>query len=90
MGGKNPTIISKTADIDKAVAGVVRAAFGLDGQHPPDLVGVVGCLQGGVAFGGIGQPPGFANYFLRFSGGRGMRLAAAANAAGSEISASCA
>jgi 1-pyrroline-5-carboxylate dehydrogenase len=32
MGGKNPTIVSKNADIDKAVAGVLRAAFGLDGQ----------------------------------------------------------
>jgi 1-pyrroline-5-carboxylate dehydrogenase len=32
MGGKNPTIVSKTADLDKAVRGVVRAAFGMDGQ----------------------------------------------------------
>jgi 1-pyrroline-5-carboxylate dehydrogenase len=32
MGGKNPTIISKTADLDKAAVGVMRAAFGLDGQ----------------------------------------------------------
>lgn len=32
MGGKNPTIVSKTADLDKAAQGVMRAAFGLDGQ----------------------------------------------------------
>ncbi len=32
MGGKNPTIVSKSADVDKAATGVVRAAFGLDGQ----------------------------------------------------------
>jgi 1-pyrroline-5-carboxylate dehydrogenase len=32
MGGKNPTIISKTADLTKAATGVMRAAFGMDGQ----------------------------------------------------------
>jgi 1-pyrroline-5-carboxylate dehydrogenase len=32
MGGKNPTIVSKTADVPKAATGVLRAAFGLDGQ----------------------------------------------------------
>ena len=32
MGGKNPTIVSKTADLDRAAWGVARAAFGLDGQ----------------------------------------------------------
>ena len=32
MGGKNPTIVSKTADLNKAATGVMRAAFGLDGQ----------------------------------------------------------
>ncbi|GAB4440399.1 MAG: L-glutamate gamma-semialdehyde dehydrogenase [Anaerolineae bacterium] len=32
MGGKNPTIVSNTADINKAATGVMRAAFGLDGQ----------------------------------------------------------
>jgi 1-pyrroline-5-carboxylate dehydrogenase len=32
MGGKNPTIISKKADIDKAALGVMRSAFGLQGQ----------------------------------------------------------
>jgi 1-pyrroline-5-carboxylate dehydrogenase len=32
MGGKNPTIISKHADIDKAALGVMRSAFGLQGQ----------------------------------------------------------
>lgn len=32
MGGKNPTIVSKTADLDKAAMGVMRSAFGLQGQ----------------------------------------------------------
>jgi 1-pyrroline-5-carboxylate dehydrogenase len=32
MGGKNPTIVSSTADLDRAATGVMRAAFGLDGQ----------------------------------------------------------
>lgn len=32
MGGKNPTIVSKNADLDKAALGVMRSAFGLQGQ----------------------------------------------------------
>ncbi|PIE65714.1 MAG: 1-pyrroline-5-carboxylate dehydrogenase [Desulfobacterales bacterium] len=32
MGGKNPVIVSPTADIKKAAGGVMRSAFGLDGQ----------------------------------------------------------
>ncbi len=32
MGGKNPTIVSKKADIDKAAIGIMRSAFGLQGQ----------------------------------------------------------
>jgi 1-pyrroline-5-carboxylate dehydrogenase len=32
MGGKNPTIISRKADLDLAAAGVMRSAFGLQGQ----------------------------------------------------------
>ncbi len=32
MGGKNPAIISRTADLRKATLGVMRAAFGLTGQ----------------------------------------------------------
>lgn len=32
MGGKNPAIVSNTADLTKAATGVMRAAFGLDGQ----------------------------------------------------------
>ena len=32
MGGKNPTIVSNTADLTKAATGVMRAAFGMDGQ----------------------------------------------------------
>ncbi len=32
MGGKNPTIVSKNADLDLAAIGVMRSAFGLQGQ----------------------------------------------------------
>lgn len=32
MGGKNPTIITEKADIEKAARGVMRSAFGLSGQ----------------------------------------------------------
>ncbi len=32
MGGKNPTIVSKTATIDDAVSGIASSAFGFDGQ----------------------------------------------------------
>ncbi len=32
MGGKNPTIVTANADLDKAALGVVRAAFGYGGQ----------------------------------------------------------
>ena len=32
MGGKNPTIVSKTADLDEAADGVMRGAFGFGGQ----------------------------------------------------------
>jgi 1-pyrroline-5-carboxylate dehydrogenase len=32
MGGKNPTIVTEKADLDKAAQGVMRSAFGLQGQ----------------------------------------------------------
>ncbi len=32
LGGKNPTYVSETADLDAAAAGVMRSAFGLQGQ----------------------------------------------------------
>jgi 1-pyrroline-5-carboxylate dehydrogenase len=32
MGGKNPTLITEKADLDKAAVGVTRSAFGLQGQ----------------------------------------------------------
>jgi 1-pyrroline-5-carboxylate dehydrogenase len=32
MGGKNPTIVSKNADLEDAALGIVRSAFGLQGQ----------------------------------------------------------
>ena len=32
LGGKNPTIVTKHADLDAAVSGIIRSAFGLQGQ----------------------------------------------------------
>jgi len=32
LGGKNPVIVSKNADLDIASAGIIRSAFGLQGQ----------------------------------------------------------
>lgn len=32
MGGKNPVVVTATADLEQAAAGVVRSAFGLSGQ----------------------------------------------------------
>lgn len=32
LGGKNPAVVSRNADLDRAVAGIVRSAFGLQGQ----------------------------------------------------------
>jgi 1-pyrroline-5-carboxylate dehydrogenase len=32
MGGKNPAIVTATADVDRAAEGIVRSAYGLSGQ----------------------------------------------------------
>lgn len=32
LGGKNPVIVSRHADLERAAAGIVRSAFGLQGQ----------------------------------------------------------
>jgi 1-pyrroline-5-carboxylate dehydrogenase len=32
MGGKNPAVVSRNADLDRAAAGIIRSAFGLQGQ----------------------------------------------------------
>jgi 1-pyrroline-5-carboxylate dehydrogenase len=32
MGGKNPAVVSRNADLDRATAGIIRSAFGLQGQ----------------------------------------------------------
>ena len=32
MGGKNPAIVSRHADLDEAAEGVMRSAFGFSGQ----------------------------------------------------------
>jgi len=32
MGGKNPTLVSRNADLESAALGIVRSAFGLQGQ----------------------------------------------------------
>ncbi|MEZ4516794.1 MAG: aldehyde dehydrogenase family protein [Chloroflexota bacterium] len=37
MGGKNPTIVSNKADLDKAALGCMRSAFGLQGQKCSSL-----------------------------------------------------
>lgn len=41
MGGKNPTYVAASADLDTAVSGVLRSAFGLQGQK---------CSAGSVVF----------------------------------------
>ena len=32
MGGKNPAIVSRNADLDEAAEGIMRSAFGFGGQ----------------------------------------------------------
>jgi 1-pyrroline-5-carboxylate dehydrogenase len=32
MGGKNPAVVSRNADLDRATQGIVRSAFGMGGQ----------------------------------------------------------
>jgi 1-pyrroline-5-carboxylate dehydrogenase len=32
MGGKNPAVVSRHADLDRAAQGIIRSAFGLQGQ----------------------------------------------------------
>ncbi len=32
MGGKNPVIVTRNADLERATAGIIRSAFGLQGQ----------------------------------------------------------
>jgi len=32
LGGKNPTVVSRNADLERAAIGIVRSAFGLQGQ----------------------------------------------------------
>jgi 1-pyrroline-5-carboxylate dehydrogenase len=32
LGGKNPAIVSRHADLERAAIGIVRSAFGLQGQ----------------------------------------------------------
>ncbi len=32
LGGKNPAIVSRNANLDDAAIGIVRSAFGLQGQ----------------------------------------------------------
>ena len=32
LGGKNPAIVSRNADLERAAAGIIRSAFGLQGQ----------------------------------------------------------
>lgn len=32
LGGKNPTVVTRNADLDRAAIGIIRSAFGLQGQ----------------------------------------------------------
>jgi len=32
LGGKNPALVSRNANLDEAATGIVRSAFGLQGQ----------------------------------------------------------
>src|SRR2546428_14173593 len=53
MGGKNPAIVTASADLDKAAIGVMRAAFGYGGQKWP--VCARGLLERGREEGVVGR-----------------------------------
>ena len=72
MGGKNPTIVTDKADLDKAALGVMRSAFGLTGQKcsacsrvyvdaavHDDFLDRLAALAEGVA---VGDPTDAATY----------------------------
>ena len=72
LGGKNPTIVSRHADLERATAGIIRSAFGLQGQkcsaasrifiEEPVYDDLVGMLKDATEKLTIGDPTERANF----------------------------
>src|SRR5574342_765477 len=72
LGGKNPAIVSKNADLERATIGIVRSAFGLQGQkcsaasrvivEEPVYDEMVSRLKEATEKVGIGDPTDRATY----------------------------
>jgi 1-pyrroline-5-carboxylate dehydrogenase len=72
LGGKNPAIVSRHADLERAAAGIVRSAFGLQGQkcsaasrvfiEEPVYDELVGMLKVATEKLSIGDPTERANF----------------------------
>ena len=72
LGGKNPTIVSRHADLERATAGIIRSAFGLQGQkcsaasrifiEEPVYDELVGMLKDATEKLTIGDPTERANF----------------------------
>jgi 1-pyrroline-5-carboxylate dehydrogenase len=72
LGGKNPAIVSRHADLERATAGIVRSAFGLQGQkcsaasrvyiEEPVYDEMVGMLKDATEKLSIGDPTERANF----------------------------
>ena len=72
LGGKNPSIVSRHADLERATAGIIRSAFGLQGQkcsaasrvyiEEPVYDELVGMLKLAAEKLSIGDPTERANF----------------------------
>ncbi len=72
LGGKNPAIVSRHADLERATAGIIRSAFGLQGQkcsaasriyiEAPVYDKLVGMLKAATEKLAIGDPTEQANF----------------------------
>ena len=72
LGGKNPTIVSRHADLERATSGIIRSAFGLQGQkcsaasrvyiEEPVYNELVGMLRLAAEKLNIGDPTERANF----------------------------
>ncbi|MGD0750205.1 MAG: aldehyde dehydrogenase family protein [Anaerolineales bacterium] len=72
LGGKNPAIVSRHADLERATAGIIRSAFGLQGQkcsaasriyiEEPVYDELVGMLKAATEKLAIGDPTEQANF----------------------------
>jgi 1-pyrroline-5-carboxylate dehydrogenase len=72
LGGKNPAIVSRHADLERATAGIVRSSFGLQGQkcsaasrvfiEEPVYDELVGMLKAATEKLSIGDPTERANF----------------------------